>query len=240
MSKWLEFPQYPGTYISEDLKQLKVGDKTRDLQIGQNVTFRPANKKHYITADPETLMNRLNKAVAANLKKDEKARKARERARRAKEREAKKLAREKRKEERAARRFKKSKKRHQLVPDEVALAFQERLKLHKSPKSPKTLKGFLVEYKKNHRATAITVNEDTGVILIRIFGPQNWREGRFFYNPNTEQYVAYDSEQHKSGYGADSIVWPVMDENPMFASKHNVIHPTIQKAAKRLGGRRYA
>lgn len=46
------------------------------------------------------------------------------------------------------------------------------------------------------------------VHLLRIETQSKARTGRFFYNVETEKYVEFNQEVHKTGYGNKNIVWP--------------------------------
>lgn len=46
-------------------------------------------------------------------------------------------------------------------------------------------------------------------MLIRIYS-QNWRDGLWFYHPETAKYVKFVHAVHKTGKGDVSIVWPTL------------------------------
>jgi hypothetical protein len=243
---WIKFEQYPGWEIKEDASEIKIDGEVISLEKGKAKNFTNPVTGKLLRATPEVLLKRAQnpKPVAARTPSSSAPRKARSgtkkaereaaKARRAAEREAKRLERQKKRELREAKALKRKKKKKQLVPDIVAHTFRERIKMQEKVGEDRNLySGFFVEYNKSYRATILLGNHEEGTLLIKVEGPQNWRAGRFFYDPNTERYTEFVKDIHKDGWGNDSIKWPSLKDEKLFEGELD-LHPMAKKAAKKL------
>jgi len=178
----------------------------------------------------------------------ERARLKKEREDKKKAKEAEKVAkahkREMRKKAAEEKKIKVAKRKHQLLPDFVADRFREQLanrRKRESGENPKAhvWNGLFIDYEKTNRVTELVANAALGVSVIHIVGPQNWRDGYFFYNPITEKYTKFIFEIHKPGIGNDKIIWPTdLGGEHLLGAKHQELR--LKKEMARLTTKRTA
>lgn len=244
-SNWIEFSQYQGFAITADAKRIRTLDGEFDLTPGKLFYFINPNSGVKNFATPEVLISRalnpksIRKAasmapkpkkakaivVSTRLTKDEKVAK----------KELDKVAKLQEKVNR-------SKRKVQLLPDEVADKLRAALESEsrknmaedvKSKEFERGVVGFYVDYNKQHSVRVLAWNLQENLLLVKNEGPQDWRLDTWFYNPVTEKYSQFIKERDKPGYGDKSIVWPTnLDGEHLLGANHEELRHKREAAAE--------
>jgi len=70
-----------------------------------------------------------------------------------------------------------------------------------------TAKGIDVDDGKSFLVKVLLHNVEKKMLLVRVYCA-NWRDGFWYFNPNTAAYLPFVKETHKPGYGDISVIWP--------------------------------
>lgn len=242
MSNWIDFKQYPGFSILDDASKIRTPDGEFALTPGKLFYFNNPNTGTKNFAKPEVLLQRAKQGDRSFIKKEpadpsapkkyktkSERKEAQEKKRQAKlekerEKQSKKEKKEdaKRKKEQAKealklKKLRNTKRKVQLLPDEVAHQYRvyldQQKRLDAGEKSTddvflRGLSGMFFYFNRSDEVRTIFFNSSKDLVLVRVDGPQDWRAGRWFYNPETEKFTEFVLEKHKLGPGNDKIVWP--------------------------------
>ena len=233
--KWLPIKQYAGFSILEDASKIKTPEGEFDLTPGKLFFFINPNTGTKNFAKPDVLLTRalkgkdkpfVKKNTTIQEKKEARQSKQTERQQKQALKKAEKLAKQLAKEERVRQKeeakrlaklnkLRKSKEKEQLVPDEVVSMLQMYMRQQKRKDADlveegefcRGLLGINIDFHKHDSIFIIAFDTSKDLVLFRLDGPQDWRAGRWIYNPYTEKYVELDIKKHHPVKGP-VILWP--------------------------------
>ena len=193
MSEWIKFQQYAGFEIAPDASKIRTPEGEFVLRAGKNFTFTNPNTGTKNMATPETLLKRAQSGGVARITMTGEKKPKAERVPKA----------EKLPKVKGSKKSKLLAGKDELISHGAIAGLMEKINLRKSRNNGIT--GLEIDDGKNTRMRVLL--EKDGTLLVHVEA-QNWRDGYWVFNPETNTCTAYIKAEHQPTPGNSGVIWP--------------------------------